>query len=194
MFDFVTIHRNINEKSAWDERMVSPKVNTFPDNNGIQEFESFMREICDPCKNLKQFSQKVLSCFAREKEISQGLFFISDMMQGKHVLKFLSGYAYANNDDNEDVIEFGEGFPGQVANDGKLINITDIPEGYMAIESGLGKASPVSLIIFPVSYNGNLLAVIELASFKKFTTDDEQFFMRVSSYIATQIMKHIANN
>jgi putative methionine-R-sulfoxide reductase with GAF domain len=137
---------------------------------------------------LAEFSQKLLSFLAAEKEISQGVFFVADTLNGTPVLKFLSAYAHHSPDDNDRIIEFGEGFPGQAAKDGKIIIINDIPEGYMPIESGLGKSSPVSLIIIPVKHEGKVLAVIELASFHKFTENDEQFFGQISQSVAEQIL------
>jgi len=142
-------------------------------------------------KNLIQFSQKLLSDIAREKEISQGVFFIAEKNDGKSVLRYLSGYAHQLPESGNEIIEFGEGFPGQVAKDSKLVIINDIPEGYMSIESGLGKGSPVSLILFPVKHNDTVLAVIELASFHRFTQEDEKFFEQLTPSIAEQIILHI---
>ena len=63
-------------------------------------------------KNLIQFSQKLLSDIAREKEISQGVFFIAEKNDGKSVLRYLSGYAHQLPESGNEIIEFGEGFPG----------------------------------------------------------------------------------
>ena len=73
--------------------------------------------------------------------------------------------------------------------DGKIMNLTDIPDGYFIIESGLGKAAPVSLLIFPVKKGNDVLAVIELSSFRKFTDEDERFFEMIAPSIAEQILK-----
>jgi GAF domain-containing protein len=139
-------------------------------------------------QTLIQFSQKVLSLLAREKEISQGIFFIAEKKKGKHILKYLAGYAHQHPKSDSEIIEFGEGFPGQVAKDGKPLIINDIPEGYMSIESGLGKGSPASLIIIPVKSDGTVLAVIEMASFHKFTEEDLAFFDQITPAIAEQIL------
>jgi hypothetical protein len=140
-------------------------------------------------KTLVQYSLKLLSLLAKTKEISQGAFFISDTKDGKPVLKFLTGFATPDPENTTDIFELGEGFPGQAAKDGNLINLSDIPQGYLSIESGLGKASPVSLLFLPVKLNNKVLAVIELASFHKFTADDELFFEGISPSIAEQIQK-----
>jgi putative methionine-R-sulfoxide reductase with GAF domain len=161
------------------------------ENEVIMKIKTSIGKSDDCEKNLLKFSQKLLSHIAREKEISQGVFFIAEKNNDKPVLRYLSGYAHQLPESGDEIIEFGEGFPGQVAKDSKLVVINEIPEGYMSIESGLGKGSPVSLIVFPVNHNGSVLAVIELASFHKFTPEDEQFFEQLSPSIAEQILIHI---
>ncbi|HEX2976168.1 MAG TPA: GAF domain-containing protein [Bacteroidales bacterium] len=139
--------------------------------------------------SLAQYSLKCLSRIAKEKEISQAAFFIREEKDGRPVVRFIAGFATPEPEESHSILELGEGFPGQVAKDGKLMNLSEIPEGYLVIESGLGKAAPVSLILFPVKNGDDVLAVIELSSFHKFTGDDEQFFKSISPSIAEQILK-----
>lgn len=192
MFDFLTRQNNI--RNCTDEpAKVIDKADLH--NDGMtRTVEQFITTGDYNGNSLTQFSQELLSLIARQKEISQGVFFLSDKNDGIPVLKFLSGYAYMQSSETEEMIMFGEGLPGQVAKDGKLMNLTDIPEGYMSIQSGLGKASPASLIIFPIMHEGNTLAVIELASFHKFTSEDEKFFEEISPAIAEQMLKNMPNS
>jgi GAF domain-containing protein len=194
MFEFLTKHRRNQENSVkkTEPLLINTEVESM--NNPGQIVSSFLKKSIYNGKSILHYSQKLLSALAREKEISQGVFFISEIREGKPVLKFLSGFAYQKPEDNDEVFEWGEGFPGQVAKDGKLINISDIPEGYMSIESGLGKASPASLILFPVKYNDDVLAVIELASFHKFSNDDEKFFEEISPAIAEHLLKFMTKS
>jgi GAF domain-containing protein len=148
----------------------------------------FIKKSGSAGKNLVQFAQKVLSFLASEKEISQSIFFSAEKKKGKPVLKYITGYAHQQSESDNETIEFGEGFPGQVAKDGKPVIINDIPEGYMSIESGLGKGSPASLMIIPVKNDGTVLAVIEMASFHKFNQEDLQFFDQITPAIAEQLL------
>ena len=45
----------------------------------------------------------------------------------------------------------------------------DVPENYIKISSGLGEAAPLSIIVLPVIFEGQVKAVIELASFHRFS-------------------------
>jgi GAF domain-containing protein len=144
-------------------------------------------------KNLQNLGRSILSEVARKKEISKGLIFMADKQGKNHVLKYMAGYACGEETGNQKIIEFGEGFPGQVAKDGRLMNISEIPDGYMTIESGLGKSSPASLIIFPVKHEGKTLAVVELASFHRFTKEDEDFFSSLSPSIGDRLVQYFNN-
>jgi putative methionine-R-sulfoxide reductase with GAF domain len=155
----------------------------------IEPVSSLKERIASLGDTPAEFSSNLLSFVAKEKEISQGIFFTAEKKGEKNVLKFLSGYAYDKEESSDIEIDFGEGFTGQVAIDGKLMIVDDVPDGYISIVSGLGKAKPASIIIFPLVHSHNVVAVIELASFHRFTTHDEEYFKEVSSYAATCFKK-----
>jgi hypothetical protein len=153
------------------------------------DVESFIRNNKYNGTSLAQYSVKCLSTLAREKEISQGAFFVADEREGKKVIRFVSGFASPDPEEMQNILEIGEGFPGQVAKDGRLMNISDIPEGYLEIQTGLGKSSPVSLLVFPVKHEENVLAVIEVSSFRRFSKDDEHYFNSIAPSVAEQLLK-----
>ncbi|GAA2681601.1 MULTISPECIES: HAMP domain-containing protein [Actinosynnema] len=64
--------------------------------------------------------------------------------------------------------QLGEGLVGQVAADRKTVVVSSVPRGYLEIGSGLGAATPASIVIVPVMFQGEALGVIELASFGEF--------------------------
>ncbi|QHW31374.1 response regulator [Paenibacillus rhizovicinus] len=74
--------------------------------------------------------------------------------------------AYAPQDDTafEQQFRMGEGLVGQCARSGQPIALADIPSNYLRIRSGLGGTPPRSLLLLPVAYQNQQLAVIELAS------------------------------
>ena len=66
---------------------------------------------------------------------------------------------------------------------GKSIVITQAPEDYIKISSGLGEAAPTSIIVFPVLFEETVMAVIELASFSPFTEIQQTFLDQLSESI-----------
>ena len=47
--------------------------------------------------------------------------------------------------------------------------LNDVPGGYVRINSSLGSGSPVSIVVLPVLFEGDVRAAIELASFGQFS-------------------------
>jgi putative methionine-R-sulfoxide reductase with GAF domain len=91
-----------------------------------------------------------------------------------------ASFAYFKAESKSVSYEFGEGLTGQVAKEGKLINISTVPEGYVTIISGLGNSSPKHLMIVPIKLENAVVGIIELASFKTFTKADEDFLNELS--------------
>jgi putative methionine-R-sulfoxide reductase with GAF domain len=143
-------------------------------------------------KDVKELAQVFLWAVAKELEASQGAFFITKKKSEGNVLGFLVGYAYHLAETETLEFEFGEGLSGQVAKEGKLININKVPEGYLSVLSGLGQATPSAMIIFPLKINNEVLAVVELASFKTFLKEDEDFLLEVSTKIEPLLEAFIA--
>jgi putative methionine-R-sulfoxide reductase with GAF domain len=82
----------------------------------------------------------------------------------------------------------GQGLAGQVMIDRKTIIINDLPNDYFSIQSLTGKAAANSLIIHPFVYDGELLAVIELASLSPISMDQKKFISMVDENISIAIM------
>ncbi len=142
----------------------------------------------------EELGSRVLIELARELEIMQGIFLVSEYHKDSARLKFLAGYACNRSASGEDEFLFGEGLPGQVAKSAKLINLKEIPQGYVTLRTGLGEALPNALIIFPVLMDDRVAGVIELASFHQFTEEDENYLIEAGKQIALAMRKLKANN
>jgi signal transduction histidine kinase/CheY-like chemotaxis protein/HAMP domain-containing protein len=86
-----------------------------------------------------------------------------------HALVMLSSYAFQRRKTVSNRFELGEGLVGQSALERKSILVSEVPEGYIEVSSGLGHAPPRNIGVFPVVFEGTLKAVIELASFQQFS-------------------------
>src|SRR5690606_32584770 len=96
-------------------------------------------------------------------------------------------YAYERKKFLEKRIEFGEGLIGQAYLEKDIIYMTEIPERYVSISSGLGNANPRSDIIIPLISNDTIEAVIEIASFQKMEKHEIEFMQKVGEYVASAI-------
>jgi HAMP domain-containing protein/CheY-like chemotaxis protein/signal transduction histidine kinase len=84
-------------------------------------------------------------------------------------LNLLAAYADHPTEGAQPRLALGEGLVGQCARDGRLLILSDIPETVVPIRSGILQRQPRHLIILPVLFEGQVKAVIELASFSAFT-------------------------
>ena len=98
-------------------------------------------------------------------------------------LKLLSAYADHGMDGHPDRLAMGQGLIGQCAADGRRMLISDMPENVVPIGSGLFKALPKNDIVLPVLFEGQVKAVIELASVSAFTSLQISFLDQLTASI-----------
>ncbi|MFG2684172.1 HAMP domain-containing protein [Streptomyces sp. NPDC048392] len=81
----------------------------------------------------------------------------------------------------------GEALVGTAAQEKRTILVENAPSGYLKISSGLGEAPPAQVIVLPVLFEGQVLGVIELASFTPFTHIQKDFLNQIAEMIATSV-------
>ena len=80
-------------------------------------------------------------------------------------------------------LRLGEGLVGQCARDERRMLITEMPDSVVPISSGLFQALPSNLIVLPVLFEGQVKAVIELASLGSFTDLQISFLEQLTASI-----------
>jgi signal transduction histidine kinase/CheY-like chemotaxis protein/HAMP domain-containing protein len=109
-------------------------------------------------------------------------------------LAFQAGYAYRRRRGVPTEFAIGEGLVGQCAQEKKTIHVTDVPADYLKITSGLGEAPPVSIVVLPVIFEGDVMAVIELASFQEFSPAHRDFLDQLTDGIGIVLNNIEANS
>ncbi len=128
----------------------------------ISEISAELQQI----REAKELSQTFLKRISSLIHLGQGAFYLYD--NDTKQLTLLGGYAFRERKSLQQSIALGEGLVGQCALEGEPIIITNPPDDYLCIGSGLGEAPPANIAVFPVIHNDKLHAVIELASFIAF--------------------------
>ena len=98
-------------------------------------------------------------------------------------LKLLSAYADDPLGGNPERLRAGDGLIGQCARDARRLLITDMPDNVVPISSGIFKAAPRNVIVLPVLFEGQVKAVIELASVGSFTNLQVTFLEQLTTGI-----------
>lgn len=128
-------------------------------------------------KELRTVTNTILSELAEVVNAHHGLFYTLEESEDARdpYLKLMASYAYNQNQKAPEIFNMGEGLIGQVALKKKRMLITNVPDSYLRISSGLGEEKALNIIILPVLFEGNLKAVIELASFGNFSQIHQDF-------------------
>src|SRR5690606_17800978 len=87
----------------------------------------------------------------------------------------------------------GEGLVGQSALERKPIILTNVPDDYIQISSALGEAPPRNIIVLPVLFEGQVKAVLELASFNPFSQIHQLFLDQLDESVGVVLNMIQAN-
>ncbi|MBR0774619.1 HAMP domain-containing protein [Bradyrhizobium diazoefficiens] len=98
-------------------------------------------------------------------------------------LLLLASYAGDGVYPYQRVLQFGEGLIGQCALDRRPRLVGDIPPDVVPINSALLRVAPRNLVVLPVLFEGQVKAVIELASLTSFTTSQMTFLEQLTDSI-----------
>ncbi len=135
-------------------------------------------------KNLETVSNLIMSQLTPLVAAHHGAFFMMENEgTGRESLKLVATYAYRERKHIANRFRMGEGLVGQCALEKKTILITRVPADYIQISSGLGEAPPMSIIVIPVLFEGQVKAVIELASFHSFSPIHQLFLDQLTESI-----------
>ncbi|MBN2663354.1 MAG: GAF domain-containing protein [Bacteroidales bacterium] len=116
-----------------------------------------------------------------------GLFIVNEDNERDKYLELKAFYAYDRHKYLEKNVKFGETLVGQCYVEKDTIYVTEVPDDYMFITSGLGTDKPKSILIVPLQFNEITYGVIELASFKNFENYKIDFVEKISETIASAI-------
>jgi signal transduction histidine kinase/HAMP domain-containing protein/CheY-like chemotaxis protein len=135
-------------------------------------------------RDLITVSKAVLSELAPLVSAQHGVFYIFDEPEGGEArLKMLSSYAYKERKNIAKEWRIGEGLIGQCAYEKQRILLTNVPDDYVQITSGLGQALPLNIVVLPVVFEGRVKAIIELASFERYSATHQAFLDQLAESI-----------
>ena len=98
-------------------------------------------------------------------------------------LRLLSAFADEEGQGHAERLSAGHGLIGQCATNAKRMLITEVPADAVPVSSGLFKVQPRNIIILPVLFEGQVKAVIELASISHFTDLQVSFLEQLTASI-----------
>ncbi len=123
-------------------------------------------------QELPVLGQRVLDFLAGRLGARVGALYV-DEGQGAG-MRLLAGYGLAPERHPACVVP-GDGLAGQAVRDGKRVVLGEAPPGYLDIGSALGSAPPACVLVLPLQHGSNMVGVMELGSFRRFSANELAF-------------------
>ena len=130
---------------------------------------------------------QIIAYVVKYTEANQGGLFIREGESEVPHLVLKACYAYQRKKFVQATVQPGEGLVGQCYLEQAPVHLTEIPQGYTQITSGLGQATPHTVLIIPLMANEQVEGVLELASFRAFADYQIEFLLSLGETIATAV-------
>ncbi len=145
-------------------------------------------------RDLATVSRLIMSEISPLVTAQHGAFFLAESDNGSEPeLRLIASYGYKKRKTVSNQFKFGEALVGQAALEGKSILITSAPPDYVKVTSGLGEALPVNIIVMPILFEDQVLAVVELASLREFSDVNQAFLEQLGETLGVVLNAIIAN-
>ena len=139
-------------------------------------------------EDIEQLANTLLSYLVSYTGSNQGaLFFLQEELGEEPCLVLSACYAYDKKKHSEKRIKLGQGLVGQTFLEKKTLHLTQVPQQYVSITSGLGEATPTTLLLVPLIFNEQVMGILEMAAFDKFAAHQVLFLESVGEVIASAV-------
>jgi PAS domain S-box-containing protein len=152
---------------------------------GLAKFGDILRGNND---GLEVLADNIISGLIKYLGANQGgLFVVNDNNHNDVYLELIACYAWNKKKYINMRVDEGEGLVGQAWQEADTLYITDVPQDFVKITSGLGDANPKSFLIVPLTVNDVTFGVIEIASFHLFEQYQIDFVNKLAESIASTL-------
>lgn len=180
------MRQNLNQAAIEEKRRKREDDTRKWVNEGIAQFNDILRQSPD---DIEELSNRVIKELVNYLNANQGAMYVYNDAEDEEdrYLDLTAAYAYGKEKKRRNRIFPGEGLLGTAAVEKESIYMTDIPDSYLNITSGLGHANPRSLLIVPMKVEDDVFGVVEIASFNEFKSHEIRFTEDVSDNIAASL-------
>ena len=153
-------------------------------NEGIAKFGEILRIYNNEINIL---AEHVIQELVSYLDASAGGFFLVDDSEADAEIVLIASFAFDRKKYIQKQFSFGEGLVGTCAIEQDKIFLTEIPDNYLNISSGLGECKPRSLLIIPLKLELETLGVIEIASVNVLKEHEITFVEKLAESIASAV-------
>ncbi|MCQ2974865.1 MAG: Cache 3/Cache 2 fusion domain-containing protein [Bacteroidales bacterium] len=179
------LRHQLSIKNDEDQQRKNQEEHTDWINEGISKFIEILRF---HGQDRQVLAYNIISNLVKYINANQGALYFTNEDDPNHIMLDMAAcYAFEHQKIAQGSFSVDEGLLGRAYHENRILNITDLPEGYIKIVSGLGDAEPKNLIIIPLIFNNKNSGMIEIASFRLIQEHEITFLSRISESIASAI-------
>ena len=144
----------------------------------------------------EQLCEQTLARLTKYMRVNAAILYVARVDLETHTMKL---YMQANFGLTREQIEkytvLGEdqGLIGACYRDNTFQHISNLPEGFIKISSGLGECTPPALLLMPLQSTAGVVGVLELGRFEDFQEYEVTFIKRIAVILANNLI-HTKNN
>jgi len=181
----LNMRENLIQANAEQDKRKQEEEDRHWFSRGIAQFSEILRMYNS---DFNELSYKLVTELVKYVEANQsGIFVVNTDNEEDTYLELTGSFAYERRKYANKRIEIGEGLVGACFKEKETMFLTEIPNGYIQITSGLGKANPRCIMITPLKVNEEVFGVLEIASFDIFTQVQQNFIEKIAENIASTI-------
>lgn len=135
-------------------------------------------------EDLTDLSNNILSYLCKYIDAQVGTMYLN---KSEDTLELTATYAFTNRKGHQQEVRLGEGLIGQCFAEKNAFIMTNLPEGYLNIQSGLGEKQPRNVVVFPCVYEDEVKAVVEIGTFASLNDEELDLLRALSDAIAISI-------
>ena len=152
---------------------------------GLAKFGDILRSHTDDTVRL---ADQLITELVKYTDSNQGaVFLLEEPDYEDPYLTLTACYAWDRKKYFHQKIEPGDGLIGQAWQERDVLYLTDVPQDFITITSGLGEANPTNVLIVPLVFNDKVQGVLEIASFQLYDPHEIEFVKRISENIASTV-------
>jgi PAS domain S-box-containing protein len=153
--------------------------------HGLAQFGEILRKSND---NLEELSYEITRYLVSYLKVNQGgVYLLNETKNGDKYFELTACIAFDRRKYADKIINWSEGLIGRCGLEKETILLTDVPDNYINITSGLGEANPGTILIVPLKTNDELYGVIELAAFQVLQPFEVELVEKSAESIASTI-------
>jgi two-component system, chemotaxis family, sensor kinase CheA len=180
---FNKMAKALEKHSRIEKQLIEEARETSWLNTKIAEIATLYPEF----ENVKMLANMLITKLVPMVGGTYGAFYLKEVGKSEMYLTRLSSFASLAGEQERKQFRLGEGLIGQCALLKRPIHINQVPDDYLKIGSGLGEAAPKTIMILPVLFEDQVLAVIEIASFEALTPLHMKLLEEVNNNLGIKI-------